>query len=101
MGDYSSITKLDLSNKGLTELPDLSKYTNLKELNCSDNQLTSLDNLPLTLTTLYCNSNQIFISIEFVYYLSSRILSFFFSFIFVKAYCPHGPQWSSLDKSIL
>ena len=35
--DYSNITELDLSNKGLTELPDLSNYTNLKKLNCSDN----------------------------------------------------------------
>ena len=28
--DKSLITKLDLSNKNLTELPDLSEYTNLK-----------------------------------------------------------------------
>ena len=57
--DYSSITELDLSNKGLTKLPDLSKYTNLKKLNCSSNQITSLDNLSLTLIELYCSNNQI------------------------------------------
>ena len=39
MTDYASITKLNLTFKGLTELPDLSIYTNLKELNCSDNKL--------------------------------------------------------------
>ena len=37
--DYSSITELDLSNKGLTLLPDLSLYTNLKKLNCTNNKL--------------------------------------------------------------
>ena len=55
--DYSKITGLDLSDKGLTKLPDLSLYTNLKNLNCVGNQLTSLDNLPLTLTKLDCYYN--------------------------------------------
>ncbi len=30
--DFKNITKLDLSNKGLDNLPDLSKYTNLNIL---------------------------------------------------------------------
>ena len=51
--DYSTITELDLSNKGLTKLPDLSIYTNLKKLNCSSNNITSLDNLPPTIIELY------------------------------------------------
>jgi len=55
--NYTNITELDLSNKGLTKLPDLSIYSNLKILNCSYNQITSLDNLPLTLTELYCSNN--------------------------------------------
>ena len=50
MTDYCSITELDLSNKGLTKLPDLSIYPNLKKLNCHYNKLTNLDNLPSTLT---------------------------------------------------
>ena len=57
--DYSNITELHLSNKGLTQLPDLSIYTNLKVLNCSRNQITSLDNLPHTITKLHCSYNQI------------------------------------------
>ena len=40
MTDYS-ITLLDLSGQGLTELPtDLLLYTNLEFLDCSKNQLT-------------------------------------------------------------
>ena len=62
--NYSSITELDLSNKGLTKLPDLSNYTNLKRLNCSNNQITHLDNLPPTLTLLYCSNNKITISVS-------------------------------------
>ena len=59
MTDYS-ITELDISNKDLTELPkDIAKYTNLKILNCSFNQITSLDNLPLRLEILYCWNNNI------------------------------------------
>jgi len=57
--DYSTITELDLSYKELTKLPDLSLYTNLKKLNCYNNQITSLDNLPLTLITLFCVGNLI------------------------------------------
>ena len=55
--DYSSITELDLSHKRLTQLPDLSKYTNLKKLNCSSNLITSLDNLPPSITELLCYNN--------------------------------------------
>ena len=57
--DYSSITELDLSNKELTELPDLSAYTNLKKLNCSCNKITHIDNLPLSLKYLDCSYNEI------------------------------------------
>ena len=55
--DYSNITELDLSGKGLTKLPDLSIYINLKKLNCSENEITSLDNLPQTITYLDCFGN--------------------------------------------
>jgi Leucine-rich repeat (LRR) protein len=59
MTDYN-ITVLDISNKGLTKLQDdIDKYTNLKELYCGDNKLTSLDNLPPTLEVLYCSNNKI------------------------------------------
>ena len=36
--DYETLTTLDISNKGLTELPSwVSQCHNLKELNCSWN----------------------------------------------------------------
>jgi Leucine-rich repeat (LRR) protein len=52
--DYT-VTELDLSNEGLTCLPeDILLYTNLRILNCNNNQLTSLDKLPNTLEELDC-----------------------------------------------
>ena len=65
--DYSNITELDLSNKGLTKLPDLSIYTNLKKLNCSSNNITSLDNLPPTIIEL--DQNQI------IYWFSTYLIN--------------------------
>jgi Leucine-rich repeat (LRR) protein len=57
--DYT-VRELNLSFKYLTELPDLSLYTNLKKLDCSYNKLTSLpNNLPKSLQILYFYSNQI------------------------------------------
>ena len=58
MTDYS-VEELNLNNKELSELPDLSLYTNLKKLNCGSNKLTSLDNLPNGLKELNCHYNQI------------------------------------------
>ena len=56
--DYENITELDLSNKGLNELTDLSKYTNLKKLKCNNN-IVALDNLPPELQILDCDTNNI------------------------------------------
>ena len=57
MTDYS-ITKLDISKRNLTQLPDdIDKYTNLKILHCLYNQLTNLDNLPPNLQRLDCSGN--------------------------------------------
>lgn len=54
---------LDLSNKNLTELPDLTKniYSELVYLNCSNNGLTSLK-IPKELKSfksLYCSGNNL------------------------------------------
>jgi hypothetical protein len=57
--DYARITRLDLSDMGLTELPDLSMYTNLEKLLCNDNLLTKIENLPHTLKELYCSNNRL------------------------------------------
>lgn len=41
--DVSSITDLDLSNSNIKDLTGIEIFTSLKNLNCSNNQLTSLD----------------------------------------------------------
>jgi Leucine-rich repeat (LRR) protein len=51
-----NVEKIDLSNKNLYELPDLSKFHNLKELNCENNQLASIPTFP-NLKILYCSHN--------------------------------------------
>ncbi|CAG8678035.1 7093_t:CDS:2, partial [Ambispora leptoticha] len=42
-GERGKITELDISKKGFGENLDLSDFINLKELNCSDNKLASLN----------------------------------------------------------
>ena len=51
--------KIDVSFKSLTYLPPLSKFKKLKTLNCSDNLLTELPDLPEALEVLYCNNNKL------------------------------------------
>jgi len=59
MVDYN-ITEVYLTSNELTDLPDdICKYTNLEFLDCSDNQITSLDNLPHNLEELRCSYNQL------------------------------------------
>ena len=54
------IEKVVLNGMGLKKLPKwLSKCINLKTFVCSSNKLTSLDNLPTTLTELVCSNNKL------------------------------------------
>jgi Leucine-rich repeat (LRR) protein len=53
------ILTLDIIDKGIKSLPDLTRFKNLEILNCSNNQLTSLSNLPQNLKILYCYHNQL------------------------------------------
>ena len=58
--DYETLTTLNISRKELTELPSwISECHNLKELICSINQITQLDNLPPTSKALNYRSNKI------------------------------------------
>ena len=50
---------INISNKGITYLPDLSRFTNLKILYCSHNKLTSLSLLNPNLEELYCSYNKL------------------------------------------
>jgi hypothetical protein len=51
------IEEIDVSHKKLKYIPDLSKFKNLKMLNCSGNQLTSLPSLNENLEVLQCSNN--------------------------------------------
>ncbi len=53
------ITKLDLKNRNLTYIPSLIKFTKLKELNCKNNKLELLPELPTSLQILNCSSNNL------------------------------------------
>ena len=52
-------TEIIVSNKGLTYLPDLSRFKQLTKLDCSFNQLTELPPLNNNLTHLSCSGNQL------------------------------------------
>lgn len=56
-----NIEVINVSHKGLTYLPNLSRLKNLKTLYCECNQLTSLPSLHLNekLEYLACNNNQL------------------------------------------
>ena len=57
--DYEFISDINCSNNNLTSLPILPK--NLVSLDCSNNNLTSLPKLPRFLESLYCNNNKLII----------------------------------------
>jgi len=55
----SNVELIELHNLELRELPDLSRFQNLKKLFIQYNHLTSLPKLPDTLEVLFCNGNQL------------------------------------------
>jgi hypothetical protein len=55
----NDITELDISDKNLTNLPDISRFTNLQILKCHRNKITVLPKLPDKLTQLICYSNEL------------------------------------------
>ncbi|MDG2365938.1 MAG: leucine-rich repeat domain-containing protein, partial [Candidatus Marinimicrobia bacterium] len=58
--NISGVTTLDVSNKEISDLTGIEAFTSLTSLECSDNQLTSLDVSKNTaLTSLNCWSNQL------------------------------------------
>ena len=50
---------LDVGGKGITNLYGIQFFTNLTHLECQNNGLMSLPELPTTLVELFCNSNQL------------------------------------------
>ncbi len=58
--DISGIVFFSVANEGITDLTGIQDFSNLQELNCNNNALTSLDlSQNLTLTKVYCSENQI------------------------------------------
>ena len=53
------ISILDISFKNIKYLPDLTKFKNLEELYCNNNQLTTLPTLPQNLKKVFCSNNQL------------------------------------------
>ena len=48
-----------IANWCLTFIPDLSRFVKLRRLDCSQNKLTSLSNLPDNLSGLFCSRNNL------------------------------------------
>ena len=60
-GEWRAVTTIDVRNKNITSLWGITCFRNLKKLNCSDNQLTSLDlsyNTKLTPENFECSGNK-------------------------------------------
>ncbi len=55
----STLETLNISSKNINDLTGIDKFLGLKQLNCSNNQLTTLPTLPTTLQVLNCQNNQI------------------------------------------
>jgi Leucine-rich repeat (LRR) protein len=55
------VKRIDLSNKNLTELPDLSRFTKLQYLECPDNKLRYLPKFNETLIEIYCDNNMLLV----------------------------------------
>jgi len=58
---WNKIKEIDCSNKNLTSLEGIENLVNLKELYCDNNQLTSLEGIEnlVNLKFLYCYDNQL------------------------------------------
>ena len=56
------ITEIDVSRRGLTYLPDLSRFKQLTQLDCSHNKLTWLPPLNNKLQILDCFKNNIYLN---------------------------------------
>ncbi len=53
------VTEINISHKNIVGELDFSRFTKLKSLNCNNNKITNLDNLPNSLQRLYCGFNNI------------------------------------------
>lgn len=81
----NDITDLIISNKNIKGLLDLSKFNNLKKLDCSNNIITEIINFPNTLEILLCYNNKIkSFDIKYTYF------SCLYNKIFPTCILPHN-----------
>ena len=52
-------TRINLSNKGLTSIPSLARFTKLKYVNLESNKLTTLPEMPNGVCHIVCTSNRL------------------------------------------
>lgn len=57
--EIASITIMDVSSKGISDLTGIGYFTALTELNCENNSLSALPELPGDLIRFTCNSNSL------------------------------------------
>ena len=53
------VIEINISYKKIIGILDFKRFTKLTKLNCSLNEITSLDNLPNSLIELHCSKNKI------------------------------------------
>ena len=53
------VTNIYLIGKNIYYIPSLSRFTQLRLLDCSDNHITTLPQLNKSLELLYCNNNRL------------------------------------------
>ena len=53
----TNIEEIYINDKKIVGDLDFLRFTNLKKIYCTNNKITSLLNLPTTLTHLMCNNN--------------------------------------------
>lgn len=53
------LESLDISNCGIVGILNLSRFRKLKELDCSNNLITSIENLSTKINKINCSNNQI------------------------------------------
>ncbi len=59
-GDVAEVTELDVSERNIADLAGIEHFTDLKWLDCTDNQLTALDVSKNTALTVFgCGGNQL------------------------------------------
>lgn len=59
ISEAQNVSYLDVSNSSIASLSGIEYFTNLRELKCNNNQITTLDARPFTsIRILYCDNNQ-------------------------------------------